>query len=86
MSPRARSGEEADAPGDPPEADATFEALYARLEAVTAALEVGNLSLEESVALYEEGMLIAQRCQALLAQVEQRIETLRETYDSGFEL
>ena len=63
MSPRARSGEDAEAPGNPPEADATFEALYTRLEAVTAALEVGNLSLEQSVALYEEGMLIAQRCQ-----------------------
>ena len=47
---------------------------------------VGDLTLEQSVALYEEGMRIAQRCQALLAQVEQRIETLRETYDSGFEL
>lgn len=64
----------------------TFEALYARLEAVTAQLEGGDLTLEQSVALYEEGMRVAQRCQALLAQVEQRIETLRDTYDSGFEL
>ena len=64
----------------------TFEELYARLEAVTAQLEAGSLTLEQSVRLYEEGMRIAQRCQTLLAQVEQRIETLRETYDSGFEL
>ena len=64
----------------------TFEELYARLETVTAQLEAGRLTLEQSVALYEEGMRIAQRCQTLLAQVEQRIETLRETYDSGFEL
>jgi exodeoxyribonuclease VII small subunit len=64
----------------------TFEALYARLEAVTVRLEGGNLSLEESVGLYEEGMQIARRCQALLAEVEQRIETLRETDDNGFEL
>ncbi len=63
----------------------TFESLYARLEEVTARLEVGNLSMEDSVALYEEGMQIAQRCQSLLTQVEQRIETLRETYDNGFE-
>jgi exodeoxyribonuclease VII small subunit len=68
------------------EGSETFETLYARLEAVTAQLEAGSLTLEQSVALYEEGMRIAQRCQALLAQVEQRIETLRETYDSGFEL
>ena len=64
----------------------SFEALYARLEAVTAQLEAGGLSLDESVGLYEAGMRIAQRCQQLLAEVEQRIETLRETYDSGFEL
>lgn len=62
----------------------TFEALYERLQAVTARLEAGNLPLDESVALYEEGMVLAQRCQALLAAVEQRIETLRETYEDGF--
>ena len=64
----------------------TFESLYARLEEITARLEGGNLTLEESVALYEEGMRIAGRCQALLTQVEQRIEALRETYDNGYEL
>jgi exodeoxyribonuclease VII small subunit len=62
----------------------SFEALYERLQAVTARLEEGNLPLEESVTLYEEGMVLAQRCQALLAMVEQRIETLREQYEDGF--
>ena len=62
----------------------TFEALYRRLEDVAARLESGNLPLEESVRLYEDGMRLAQRCQALLAVVEQRIETLRETYEDGF--
>jgi len=63
----------------------SFETLYARLEEVTASLEVGNLTLEQSIALYEEGMRLAQRCQALLADVEQRVQVLRETYDNGFE-
>jgi exodeoxyribonuclease VII small subunit len=62
----------------------TFESLYQRLEAVAARLESGNLPLEDSVTLYEEGMRLAQQCQALLAVVEQRIETLRETYEDGF--
>ena len=57
---------------------AGFEAIYARLEAVSQALEAGGLTLEQSLALYEEGMRLAQRCQALLADVEQRIETLRQ--------
>ena len=65
---------------EPPE---DFETLYARLEQVAAQLEAGALSLEQSVALYEEGMRVAQACQALLAQVEQRIETLREAYEDG---
>jgi exodeoxyribonuclease VII small subunit len=62
----------------------TFESLYQRLEDVAARLESGNLPLEDSVTLYEEGMRLAQQCQVLLAVVEQRIETLRETYEDGF--
>ncbi len=57
--------------------DAGFEVLYARLETVSQQLEAGGLTLEGSVALYEEGMRLAARCQALLGAVEQRIETLR---------
>ncbi len=68
-----------------PGADDTFEALYARLEEVTAALEAGNLTLEQSIALYEEGMRLAQRCQVVLSEAEKRVEVLRETYDNGFE-
>ena len=57
--------------------DEGFEALFGRLEVVSQQLEAGGLSLEQSLALYEEGMRLAQRCQALLGAVEQRIETLR---------
>jgi exodeoxyribonuclease VII small subunit len=60
------------------DADEGFESLYARLEAVSQQLEAGGLTLEQSLALYEEGMRLAQRCQALLSTVEQRIETLRQ--------
>lgn len=56
----------------------TFEAAYARLEEISAQLEAGGLTLERSVDLYEEGMRLAERCQALLTSVEQRIETLRQ--------
>ena len=62
---------------------AGFEAIYARLEAVSQALEAGGLTLEQSLGLYEEGMKLAQRCQALLADVEQRIETLRQPPTNG---
>jgi exodeoxyribonuclease VII small subunit len=73
----------AETPSEAPEGD--FEALFARLENVAKQLEEGNLSLEQSVALYEEGMQLAQRCQGLLRQVEQRIERLQALAEDGYE-
>ena len=74
----------------PLDADATeqsdsFEALYTRLEEVSQRLEAGGLSLEQSVALYEEGVELARRSHELLGGIEQRIETLRQiaTGDEG---
>ncbi len=58
----------------------TFEDLYLRLEEAVAKLEAGNLPLEESIALYEEGMVLAQRCQELLDSAELRITKLRESF------
>ena len=73
------------APRTPPAShqleDESFEALYNRLQEVTARLESGDLPLEHSVALYEEGMRLARRCQELLTGVEQRIEVLRQAFD-----
>ena len=44
----------------------TFEELYRRLEETVAKLEEGGLPLERSLALYEEGMSLARRCQEML--------------------
>ena len=70
-------------PTDPEAAEESFEALFARLEAVTEQLEAGDVALDRAVALYEEGMTLAQRCQRLLSEAEQRIEQLREAYDGA---
>lgn len=67
-----------------PSPDEDFEVLYRRLDEVAARLEAGNLPLDQSIELYEEGMRLAQQCQALLTNAEQRIETLREAYEDGF--
>lgn len=69
----------------PLEGQERFEALYERLQAVTARLEAGDLSLDASLALYEEGMQLALRCQKLLGEAEQRIEVLRQAFESGFD-
>lgn len=60
-----------------------FEELYRRLEETVGKLEQGSLSLEDSLKLYEEGMALARRCQALLDAAEQRITRLRETFEEA---
>jgi len=60
--------------------DGAFETLYRQLETTVAKLEEGNLTLEQSIGLYEEGMKLARRCQELLEQAELRITRLQESF------
>lgn len=60
--------------------DQTFEELYRRLEETVEKLEKGGLPLEQSIALYEEGMGLAKSCQAVLDDAEQRITKLRDSF------
>ena len=55
-----------------------FEALYEQLESVVSKLEEGAFSLEESVNLYEKGMMLARRCREILGEAELRISQLQE--------
>lgn len=60
-----------------------FEALYQQLETTVEKLEKGGLPLEESISLYEQGMELAKRCQALLDSAELRITKLRESFEGA---
>jgi len=55
-----------------------FEQALQRLTALVEKLESGRLSLEESVAAFEEGVKLTRRCEALLDQAEQRLQVLDE--------
>ena len=44
----------------------SFEKAYDQLEDVIAQLESGELSLQDSVSLYEKGRLLSKHCQSLL--------------------
>lgn len=60
-------------------ADATepsFDAILVRLREVVQKLESGELSLEQSLAVYEEGVQLARKGQHLLASAEKRVEIL----------
>ncbi len=62
-----------------------FEEALARLEAIVAQLENGGLSLEESMAQFEEGMRLNKLCQAKLREAEQKIEKLVRKEDGSLE-
>lgn len=63
-----------------------FESLYKRLEDTVARLEQGNLSLEESLSLYEEGTTLAKRCQELLQDAELRVTRLQTQFSESTSL
>ncbi len=56
--------------------DLKFEDCLTRLEQIVAALETGNLPLEESLKVFEEGVVLARHCAKYLDDAERRIETL----------
>lgn len=58
----------------------TFEQLYSNLEGSVAKLEQGGLPLDEAIALYEEGMALARKCQDHLDGAEQKITRLKESF------
>ena len=66
-----------------PKAKIAFEDLYHQLEATVTRLEQGGLSLDDSLAAYEDAVGLAQRCQQLLERAELRIIKLRESLNSG---
>ena len=74
------AGKRKDSPGRAEQTE-PFEGLYGKLEATVDKLEQGGLPLEQSIALYEEGMELAKRCQAILDSAEQRITKLRDTFN-----
>ncbi|MBL8146778.1 MAG: exodeoxyribonuclease VII small subunit [Anaerolineae bacterium] len=51
----------------------SFEDSFSELDTIVRRLESGELPLEESVALYERGRLLAAHCQRLLDGAELRI-------------
>jgi exodeoxyribonuclease VII small subunit len=61
----------------------TFESVYRELEETVRRLDAGGQTLDESIALYENGMRLAKRCQELLDAAELRIVTLQEVFATG---
>lgn len=57
----------------------SFEAALKQLEEIVTKLERGDVPLEESIAIYERGEALKKRCEALLAEAEERVERIRSS-------
>ena len=54
----------------------SFETSLQALEEIVHKLEHGDLPLEDSLELFEQGIRLARECQERLSQAERRIEVL----------
>jgi exodeoxyribonuclease VII small subunit len=55
-----------------------FDKALAEFKGVVEKLEAGNLPLEESIALFEQGVLLQRRCERMLSEAELRFQRLVE--------
>ena len=56
----------------------SFEAALKRLEEIANLLENNNTTLDESMALFEEGIKLSKKCSDILGNAKQKIITLTE--------
>ena len=63
-----------------------FEESISRLEALVERMEDGNLSLEESLKTFEEGIKLTRQCQQALKTAEQKVKLLIEHNSSVEEI
>jgi exodeoxyribonuclease VII small subunit len=65
-------------------AEPKFEDALKKLEKIVEALEGGDLSLEESLKRYEEGVRLAQTCAKKLDAAQRKVELLVKQQDGQF--
>jgi exodeoxyribonuclease VII small subunit len=63
-----------------------FEGALEELEKVVERLESGELSLEDSLAAFEEGIRLVKFCNQKLTEVEKKIELLVKDKDGKLQL
>ncbi|MDF1610970.1 MAG: exodeoxyribonuclease VII small subunit [Stygiobacter sp.] len=60
----------------------SFENSLKRLEEISNLLESGDVSLEDSIKLYEEGIILAKNCYSLLKEAEIKITELKKQLET----
>ena len=69
-----------------PAAELPFEEAMARLETIVQAMEGDAVSLDESLALYTEGIALVRRLNKELDEAEQRVRILQRTPEGEIKL
>ena len=59
----------------------SFEKSLEKLESLVKTLESGELSLEDSIKAFEEGVSLAQNCGKILDEAEKKVEILLRSKD-----
>jgi exodeoxyribonuclease VII small subunit len=54
----------------------SFEEALNKLESIVAQLESGDLPLEKSLALFEQGIALSRACREMLQSAERKVEQL----------
>ncbi len=60
------------------EDEISFEEALKRLEEIVSSLETGQLSLDESLSVFEEGIRLSKLCNKKLVETKQKVEKLTE--------
>ena len=64
----------------------SFEESLKELEQIVTQLEEGDLALEESLKLFEDGVRLSSECRERLTTAERRIEVLMKEADGSLAL
>ena len=64
--------------------DPQFETVFSELQDIVRSLETGDLTLDESIRVFERGMALADACKGLLTQAELKITTLQREFAESF--
>jgi exodeoxyribonuclease VII small subunit len=62
----------------------SFESSLNDLERIVEQLEAGDLSLEDSLKLFEQGIKLSRDCQKRLDEAERRVEVLLKNTDGNY--
>ena len=65
------------------EKNATFESNLQRLEQIVRAMERGEVALEESLKLFQEGTELVRNCQRLLDEAQLQVKKIMTAADGS---